>query len=515
MNNWASGYVTEIGYTHGYYRDLSPNLISLAALNQSVRPLPERPLRYLELGFGQGLSLNIHAAACPGEYWGTDFNPVHAANARELAEASGSGARIFDLSFEELAARDDLPEFDVITMHGIWSWVNEFNRAIIIDLIRRKLAVGGRLFISYNSFPGWTQSIPLRHLLTLHTELASAADRGIEQKIDAALGFAQQLADAGCMFFQANPGAKDRLDKMQDEDRHYLAHEYFNKDWLPMPFSAVAERLEGAKLTYAASGFLQDHVEVLNLTGAGQDLLNGISHVVLRESARDFLINRRFRKDIFVKGPQSMTVPEQRARMGERRFILIVAPEHAPRKQVGALGELELPSQVVEPLLAVLAEDGHRPKSYAEIASHPSLAGQSEMLIRQALLLLVGGGSVEPAQTEAVVAAAQPTCRALNRHILDRARHGSEITFLASPVTGGGFPLNRYEQLFLAAFEDGHRTPEAMASSAWSVLAPQGLIFTRDGKPLKTTEDNVAELVGAARNFLQHVPRLQALGIAP
>lgn len=514
MSNWASGYVTEIGYTHGYYRDLSPNLISLAALNQSVRPLPARPLRYLELGFGQGVSLNIHAAACPGEYWGTDFNPVHAANARELAEASGSGARIFDLSFEELAARDDLPEFDVITMHGIWSWVNELNRAILIDLIRRKLAVGGSLFISYNSIPGWTQTIPLRHLLTLHTELASATDRGIEQRIGAALDFAQKLAEAGCMFFQANPGAKDRLDKMQAEDRHYLAHEYFNKDWLPTPFSAVAERLEGAKLTFAASGFLQDHVEVLNLTGAGQDLIKGISHVTLRESARDFLINRRFRKDIFVKGPQLMTAHERRERMGERRFILIVAPEQASRKQLGALGEVELPAQVVEPLLTVLAEDGHRPKSYAEIASHPTLAGQAELLLRQALLLLVAGGAVEPAQTEAVAAAAQPACRALNRHILDRARHGADIAFLASPVIGGGFSLNRYDQLLLAAYEDGHRTPEAMAGNVWSVLAPQGMIFTRDGQPLRTTEDNVAELAGAASRFLEQVPRLQTLGIA-
>jgi hypothetical protein len=130
------------------------------------------------------------------------------------------------------------------------------------------------------------------------------------------------------------------------------------------------------------------------------------------------------------------------------------------------------------------------------------------------LLLLVGCGSVEPAQAETVIAAARPTCRALNRHILDRARHGSEITFLASPVTGGGFPLNRYEQLFLAAYEDGKRTPETMAGAAWSVLSPQGLIFTRDGKPLRTTEENVAELVGAARKFHEHLPRLQALGIA-
>ena len=84
-------------------------------------------------------SVNIHAAACPGEFWGTDFNPSQAAHARALAEASGSGAILLDDSFAELAARPDLPEFDMIALHGIWTWVSEENRRVIIDIIRRKV----------------------------------------------------------------------------------------------------------------------------------------------------------------------------------------------------------------------------------------------------------------------------------------------------------------------------------------------------------------------------------------
>src|SRR5208283_2524002 len=131
MSDWTSGYVSDVDYTYGYYRELSPPLLSLALLNRGVIASLDRPLRYLEIGYGQGLSLNIHAAACPGEFWGTDFNPAHAGNAKEMAEASGSGARVFDLSFAELAARDDLPEFDVIGVHGIWTWVSDENRTII------------------------------------------------------------------------------------------------------------------------------------------------------------------------------------------------------------------------------------------------------------------------------------------------------------------------------------------------------------------------------------------------
>jgi hypothetical protein len=52
-----------------------------AVFNRKVSASHPRAPRYLELGFGQGLTLNIHAAACPGEFWATDFNPVHASNA--------------------------------------------------------------------------------------------------------------------------------------------------------------------------------------------------------------------------------------------------------------------------------------------------------------------------------------------------------------------------------------------------------------------------------------------------
>src|ERR1700693_2545593 len=123
--DWTAGYVTDLDYTHGYYRELCPGLLRLACLSAGVAPPASPPLRYLELGYGRGLSINIHAAATTGEFWGTDFNPSQAGYARGLAEAAGSGAKLLDDSFAELAARPELPEFDIITLHGIWSWVSD------------------------------------------------------------------------------------------------------------------------------------------------------------------------------------------------------------------------------------------------------------------------------------------------------------------------------------------------------------------------------------------------------
>lgn len=514
MANWTSGYVTEIPYTHGYYRELSPALIDLALLNRQIRVPHGRPLRYLELGFGQGLSFAVHAAACPGEYWGTDFIPAQAANARQLAAAAGVEARILDLSFEELLARDDLPEFDIVALHGIWSWVSAENRALLVELLRRRLAIGGRLFISYNCTPGWSPFMPLRDLMTLHADLAGSAEAGLAANIDAAFDFAQRVAEADALYFRANPGLAERLTAFKGMDRHYLAHEYFNRDWAPMPFSRVAEALAGAKLAFAASASLLDHVDQLNFSGKGLELMAGIRHPVLRESARDFMLNQQFRKDIFVKGARPMPVGEQMERFAARRFVLTVRPEQVSLELVGAAGRIGLPAEVYRPLLDLLAEDGHAAKSVAALLGHPAWGGKPLALLSQVLIILVGAGHVQPVQDEDTIAAARPYCRALNAHLLERARHDGAVGFLASPTIGGGFPVNGIDQLFLLARRAGHRADAAAAGFVWDILRARGTALVRDGTVLTTAEANLAELANRARGFAEEqMPILSALEI--
>ena len=60
MTDWTSGYVADIGYTYGYYLELNPLRARLAFLNAGVAP-PALGV-HCELGYGQGLSANIHAA---------------------------------------------------------------------------------------------------------------------------------------------------------------------------------------------------------------------------------------------------------------------------------------------------------------------------------------------------------------------------------------------------------------------------------------------------------------------
>lgn len=151
--DWTNGYVADIEYVHGYYPVLNPMRMKLAFLNAGLH-FPEIS-NACELGFGQGLSLNFHAAAGGIHWYGNDFNPVHVDSAQELSRASGINTFLSDQSFAEFCYRDDLPEFDYIGLHGVWSWISAENRKHLIHFLSKKLRVGGVAYISYNILPGW------------------------------------------------------------------------------------------------------------------------------------------------------------------------------------------------------------------------------------------------------------------------------------------------------------------------------------------------------------------------
>ena len=126
---WTDGYFTEGTYTYGYYRELSPTWQRFCLLANGYEVAsPDRDNVHCELGFGQGVSVNIHAATAQGTFIGTDFNPSHALHANLLCKASGTNAKLYDLSFAELMDEPDMPMLDSISMHGVWTWISHENQ---------------------------------------------------------------------------------------------------------------------------------------------------------------------------------------------------------------------------------------------------------------------------------------------------------------------------------------------------------------------------------------------------
>ena len=508
MSTWTSGYVADIGYTYGYYNELNPLRVRLAFLNAGL-VYPEFGTA-CELGFGQGLSANMHAAASGAAWYGTDFNPSQAAFAQDLARASGTEAKLFDESFAEFASRE-MPDFDYIGLHGIWSWISDENRQVILDFVRRKLRVGGVLYVSYNTQPGWAAFAPMRHLMTEHARVLGSDGVGTVGRVDGAIGFAQKLLATDPLFAKANPAVTDRMKQVAGQNRHYLAHEYFNRDWQPMHFASMAEMMSTAKLDYACSANYTDHVDSINLTQTQSAMLKEIPDPMFRQTVRDFMVNVQFRKDYWVRGPQRMSALEQQQTLMSQRVMLTTHRDEVSLKIKGVMGEATMQESIYAPFLDALAD--YRPHKLGDIGRRLKELNVARML--EVVLMLSGIGHLVWVQEEVVISQAKQRTDKLNHHLMQRARTSGDIAYLASPVSGGGVPVSRFNQLFLLAWIEGHKQVEDWAKFAWQTLSSQNQKIVKNGKPLDTAQENLAELTEQAKTFsLKVLPILKAHQIA-
>lgn len=510
MNDWSEGYFTDSTYTYGYYRELSPVFMRWCLLlNGIAAPELTEDGCHCELGYGQGISANIHAAATPGKFFGTDFNPAHSAQANELAKASGADAKFFEDSFEEFAKRNDLPQFDSIGFHGIWTWVNAENRQHMLEIARRHLKSGGMLYNSYNCLPGWSPNAPLRELLTLYYKQLPAGDTN--KRVASTLQFIGEMLVAEPAYLMFAPQFKTTFEGLKGKDAHYIAHEYLNADWDLMYFTDVAELCQAAKLEFAATA-LPIEFGTVHLPAKARAFLGKVDNRLMREQLQDYFINRQFRKDICVRGLRRLSQAEVWDKLLSMRYVLTTPAAEAPLRVGVPMGEVTLSEELYRPLLNYFEEDSFRPKDLIEYVVRSKSNPQA---LIGAIAFLVHANHVMPCQSEAAIKAVKKSCERLNAYICERATFSDKIKFLASPLTGCGFSVDRFRQMFLAQYRKGEKTANGIAEAVWQIVSRQGQVLTQNGKRFDTPAENLEQLKNLTAHFLSNeLPIFKALLIA-
>jgi hypothetical protein len=425
----AAGYVTDLGYTWGYHPELNPSAARLAFLRAGLEP--PQVATACELGFGQGVSLAVHAAAGPARWWGCDLLPDHVHAARMLDEAAGSGSVLVEASFEEFAARDDLPPFDFVALHGVLSWVSAGNRARIAAFLRERLAPGGIVYTSHNALPAWTELLPLRRLMVEHATGNAGAGAGTAARIEAALAFAGRVLDEHPLGLRGLPGLPGAFARLRGADRRYLAHEYFNRDWAPLWFGDVADLLAGVGLAHACAARLRDQLDELNLTAGQRALLAATDGPRLRETLRDVLAGTAVRRDYWARAPRALGAGALRKAWGDTRLARLAAAGEVPERVSGPQGELRPAGPLHRALLDALAAGG--PRTLGELQADGALPPGDAPAAAFELAAL---GHLAVAQDDDAIAACAPRAQRLNARLAGTPG----IAVRASAVTGGGVP---------------------------------------------------------------------------
>ena len=74
--------------------------------------------------------------------------------------------------------------------------------------------------------------------------------------------------------------------------------------------------------------------------------------------------------------------------------------------------------------------------------------------------------------------------------------------------------VERIQQLFVLALQQGNKKPEDWAVFVAQILAAQGQKIVKEGKPLETAEEQLAEITAQAQDFAtKQLPIMKALQV--
>ena len=513
--DWRQGYRSDIEYLHMFHTFLNPDQLLLTCVLQGMRPPADvvatgpagRKLAYCDLGSGQGVTVNVMAARDPhGHYVGIDYNPAQIGNARSFAESAGiDNIEYIEDSFANLD-RHDLPEFDVIVMHGIISWVKPEIMERIIAFLRTRLKAGGLFLITYNCAVGCSSDRVLRQLLVAAQRDMPGAKR---DRMVTAIRNVSAWADTGMAYFRLNGGSLNRLQRMDKMDPIGLFHEYFGAQWTPFFFHEVAAQMDSAKLSFLGATNMASNRIDFCIPGEAKDQFLKLRNVADQELFKDALVNQGYRCDLFIKGGRPLTLKQQIKTLESLRFMLAKA-----RKEC-LLDKVNLPGIVVtvaadpyDKFLDALAKGPQSGTALRALLDEGPEADRSFIAVMQGLfafgyIVL----TVDPGM-ESVIAGRLKGFDRTVRGIVDQ---NQDLFLLGAARTGLAHILTSFDYFFVWADRD--KKPGDRLERVWELIKASGRHVLMDGNPVKGKKEALKILKQCEQHYDKVVvPLLKAGG---
>jgi SAM-dependent methyltransferase len=317
----AARYVTDVPYARRFVRELSPAWLDFTALICGFQP-PARNtgFAWCELGCGHGVTPALLAAAdLTGQFYGIDLMPEHVAFAERLCRAAKiDNAHFYALDFAAAEALD-LPRFDTIVAHGVYTWIDPPAQSDLLRFVDRHLKPGGLLYLSYDCLPGWAGDMPLQHLLRTLTE--RGAGNSIA-RLDSADRVITALQGLGADVLRLGAMGREWEELRRRLPPGYFVHQFLPPAWKPLYVTELRQAVAGIGLTPIGSATIRENVDAFTLDRAARELIAAAADADLRELLRDYVLMKRFRRDVFGREVQRLDEAAVRQRICSGTFIL-------------------------------------------------------------------------------------------------------------------------------------------------------------------------------------------------
>ena len=443
-------YLTDLDYTTLYFPEQSPVVMNYQARLQGweMADITE-PFTYLDMGCGNGLTCNVLAASLPnGLFYGNDFNPAHIEKARDIARRGQlNNVTFLEASFAELCDAD-LPQFDYITLHGIYSWVSPDVQNDILRTLKTLLKPSGIVYLSYNTLPGWGPLMAIRE--TMRTLTRNHPGGPLERAAEG-VRILQMFDKNNSTLIRSSTKLANEIRGLSKQNLRYLAHEFLNETWQPMFFNEVADQMAATGLEYMGAAGLRAYAADVKTLANFEAFLETRSSHQEQEAAKSLILNERFRRDLYLNKRDSSI--RQTPIEALSSTVIGNARTHRLNKQVSTQGL----STEGQPLIEMIFEGEH---SIRQVLSDSSLKEWSPETLLAGIDHLIKEGWMRPFACPAK----SSTTRAddkfkltspFNRMVLDDFTLSSTGCWLASPVTGDGIHLDLISRLYLLGTLEG------------------------------------------------------------
>jgi SAM-dependent methyltransferase len=450
MTRENRGYGADIPYLRDFKPMLAPAWLDHVALVSGIDPPDRRDgFAWCDLGCGQGVTAAILAATHPsGTFHGIDAMEVHVDHGRRLAAAAAIANSRYHAADFAAAIELELPQFDYIVAHGVYSWVDRSSQDALRRFIDRRLKPGGLVYLSYNALPGWARDLPFQRLVN---EVGRAFPGDSAARFAAGAAIARTLADAGVPALAESFILKELRERQEDYSPAYLVHEFMPAAWRPLWVTEVRTAMAAAGLEPVGSATLSENLDWMVLDEPARKTLAAIADANARELVRDHYLDQRLRCDVFARGNRRLDPGERAKRLLASAFALARPLCDIRYRTTTPAGPLHYESPVARAIIAAVAR-----------GSGTLTTGTRDL---KALLTLCAAGDIMP------VEAGYSPVGDLNRIVCARVDGAEEIGWLALPC-GTAVPV---EQELLRLLRDGKRIDDLRFPGWAGFLASHGI----------------------------------------
>ena len=468
-----------IPYESDAYPESHPSRVGAIAKLFGMSPAPLESARILDIGCSAGANIIPLAWLLPGaKVLGVDSSAESIAKAEEITAGLGlSNIRCQCRDLRDLGEADG--EFDYITVHGVFSWVNEETQEALLAVCRKLLAPQGLLYLSFNAFPGWYSRLLIRDLLLLETTGVEEPDERLRECRKLMGIFHSIWKERGTRSAEAMLGELGLFHSLPD---WFLFHDLLGHENRPEYLGRLSIRAATHGLQYLGDSDLWKMAPFDLPQKTAALLTGGTSNRIALEQRLDFIRLEYFRRAIFCRDAVPVDHEGAISRIPELIFSSPVRREPEQKGEVVVFrGERDARIETSEPLLVgaltALAEAWPRGMSFAEILQacaideSPEREADRATLI-QGLFRCLLSGQVLPRLWEPPFAAAKeerPKAFALAFHelkstsrVTSLAHHPVELDEESRKVLELLDGSRSRDELFLHLFpEAALQTPEA------------------------------------------------------